>query len=653
MVIPVIDTYFGYIDGFIKQVNGLNKNKNALSTIEQRVDLLTLAMEFVNKSQSELLTYKQYNKGKNIPEVINIDFKISEYANRLWSACEKVIDFFQKNVAHLQKYGVTGKKRMNFLVLAKKMLSISARWDIERFINVYEFDLAENNKAFPKRKPLLKDVIFYANRMNATKLGIRFNDGIMPLRIIFAVQPNSGKSFVVNVYSVISVIMHALYYNTSGILRMSNNGGNACGFSDQIKAMIESEKIMEVFPELKPYFATGKPKVLEKSTSEEWKLQDLDPKIRASHFARGRDSAINSLRIFVLLAIDDLSDGFDQMNNDEAHQAMTTKYQIDMDSRKESEDIPEFIAGTMFNEFDVPNFLIKKLEDKGDLFYDSANSNIRHTKDYKTVAIQIDCFDGRGNSVAPELISTEKLKEKQASLKPYEFDLVYRQIRSSRDPRPFAWENLTTYKDKDAPYLSKTAKAVVDPTRKSGNDYFSMPVLRHNNQNGKDRLVGAIHCQKSLGKVSDPKNEFLFRVCKFIIDNSIVHLTIENNTSNTLGSFIEQKLKDLGYNGCKIEEVFASSKKGKETKLQRILSQEATIVANIEFPDKTILKPQTDLALYMEHLTRFDSKENIGKKCNPDDAPDSLAMYADKHLFNKSNRLSEVSAFSRKRLWRK
>lgn len=650
MIIPVIKQYFEFIDSYIKQINALNKNKNGLSTIKTRVDLLSVSMELVVRSQDELLKYKQFNKGKNIAETINIDYKISEYANRLWSACEKVIAFFEKNVSQLKNCGVTPDIQIKFFTLSKKMICVSARWDIERFINVYEFDLEDKQKAFPKRKPLLQDVIFFANRMNATKLGIRFDDGIMPRRIIFAVQPNSGKSFVVNVYSVISVIMHALYYNTSGILRMSNNGGNACGFSDQIKAMIENEKIMEVFPELIPYFATGKPKVLEKSTSEEWKLQNLDPKIRASHFARGRDSAINSLRIFVLLAIDDLSDGFDQMNNDDAHKAMTAKYHIDMTSRKESQDIPEFIVGTMFNEYDVPNTLIRKLEDSGDLIDDKNNSNVRYTRDFSTVVVQMDCFTSKGESTAPELISTQDLKALQASLKDYEFDLVYRQVRASREPRIFEWGNLTTW-TKNGPEISKTAKAVVDPTRKSGNDFFSMPVFRHNNKTGKERLVNAIHCQKSLGKVSDPKNEFLFRVCKFIIDESITNLTIENNTSNTLGSFIEGKLKEMGYNGCKIEEIFATSKKGKETKVQRILSQEATIVENIEFPDKSILKPQSDLALFMEHFTRFDSKQNIGKKSNPDDACDAVASFSDKFLFNRQTRLSKVAGFSRKSLW--
>lgn len=649
MTISVIDTYFKNIDKLVKQINSLNKSKNILNTLCERVDLLILCMSFVEKSQNALLEYKKTNSFQGNLDVINYDHKISDYALRFYKASQQVIEAFIVNIQYLEKYNITKTKRDKFLDASKRMLAIAARWDIESFIIYNESDLDPNEKAFPQRRPLLKDVIFYANRMNATKLGINFDDGIMPKRIIFAVQPNSGKSFVVNVYSVLALCMHAIYYNTSGILRMSNNGGNACGFSNQIKSMIEDEKIVNVFPEFKKYFATGKPRILEKSTSEEWKIADLAPKIRASHFARGRDSAINSLRIFVLLAIDDLSDGFDQMSNDEAHQAMTTKYYIDMKSRKESQNIPEFIVGTMFNEFDIPNTLIKELESSGLLVDDPKNENVRYTKDFSTIVIQVDCFDSNGNSIAPEIMTTEQLKATQSQLKPYEFDLVYRQIRASREPRPFDWDNLLTYTDSETK-LSKTAKAVVDPTRKSGNDFFSMPILKYNEKTGRDRLVDVIYKQKSLGKVSDPKNEFLFEVCKKIISNNITEFVIENNTSNTLGAFVEQKLKDLGYNSCKIREVFTAKKKGKENKVQRIMSQEATITRNIEFPSKQIIKPQTDIARFMEDLTRFDSKESVSRKRH-DDAPDSLAIYSDTFLFNKTNRFSEVKGLNKRSIF--
>lgn len=643
------NNYFKQLNIYIKQINSLNKEKNLIKSFPDRIDLLILCMSLIERLQTEFLSYKEYNTSLDIPELITIDYTISSYANRIYTASLQIIDILLKNdnkiIVNLFK-----NKGNDFISLSYKMLCISARWDIERFINLYEYDLSEEDKAFPKRKPLLKDVIFYANRMNATKLGIVFPDKIMPQRIIFAVQPNSGKSFVVNVYSVLSTMLHFIYYKTSGSLRLSNNGGNACGFSDQIKSMIEDIKISLVFPETKKYFMSGKPKILAKSTSEEWKLNDLSPKIRASYFARGRDSGINGLRIFVSLQIDDLSDGFEQINNDDAHKAMTEKFYVDMKNRKESGNIPDFIVGTMFNEFDIQNTMIRRLEEAGNLITDKKNSNIQYSRDYKVIVIRIDCYDSEGKSIAPDLISTKELHEIQENMKPYQFDLVYRQIRSSREPRIFDYDNLTTYSSlpKD---ISNMAIAVLDPNRKNGRDYFSLPVFRFCPSNGKYYFTNCIYKQQSLGVINDPKNEFLLKVVKFIIANNITQFTLENNTSNTLGTIIQEKLKSFSYNNCKIEEIYSSSSKGKETKLQRILSQEQTIINHIVFPEKKILKPLSDMALFMEHFTRFDSKENIGKKNNPDDAPDSVAIFSDKYLFNKMNNLTIITGISKRKIF--
>lgn len=646
--LSTIDEYFERLDDLIRQANALNKNKNTLATLKDRVDLFILCMTIVQKAENDFQEFKVYGKATT-ERLITLDYKISDYARRLYGGGQNVITAFTAYKDRLREASVTDIKRTQFTTLLSTMLAISARWDIESFIRFSELDKEEADKAYPARRPLLKDVIFYANRMNASKLGIHFKDGIEPKRIIFAVQPNAGKSFVVNVYSVLATILHALYYKTSGILRMSNNGSNACGFSSQIKGMIENESITLVYPELKKYFVDHKPKILEKSTLEEWKLADLDPRIRASFFARGRDSAINSLRVFVALEIDDLSDGFDQMNNDEAHQAMTTKYYIDMISRKDKPNIPEFIVGTMFNEFDIPNTLIKELEATGSLIDDPKNANVRYTKDYGTVVIQVDCFDEKGESVAPMLKSTADLKSIQAKLKTYEFDLVYRQIRASREPRPFDWQNLQLYATKEKK-LSETAKAVVDPTRKNGNDYFSMPIFKFNETTQRWRLIDIIYEQKSLGKLSDPENAFLLKVCKKLISNNVTNFTIENNTSNTLGAFIEQKLESLGYKSCKIEEIYTAKQRGQEGKVERIMSQEATITRNIEFPAPQIIKPQTDLAKFMEDLTRFDAKETSSRKRH-DDAPDSLAMFSKKYLFNAKNRYTEIKAISKNSLF--
>ena len=646
----LIDNFSNTLEEKINQINNLKKEGNAMVTLEKRVDLLSFCMALIERSELEMLNYKEAHTYFSIPEVINIDYKLSDYAERFYSQAVKVSEVMIKNYNNPSVKLISNQKKEVFIKLAKKMMEIAGRWHIERFINVFEYDIPNENRAFPKRKPLLQECIFFADRMNATKLGIEFEDGIMPKTIIFAVEPSGGKSLLANCYSVISLLLHRLYYKTSGILRESNNTTNACGFSDQIKAMIENEKIVSIYPELKKYFSSNKTTILEKSTSEEWKIAGLDPRIRASHFARGRDSAINSIRIFVALLIDDLSDGFDQMNNDEAHQAMTAKYYIDMLSRAEGDDIPKFILGTMFNEYDIQNTLIKELEEQGLLIEDDNFRDVRRTPDFSTVVITVDCFDENGESYAPKLISTKKLKERQNSLKPYEFDLVYRQIRSSREPRVFDYNNLHLYKELPET-LNSYSIAVLDPTRTNGSDFFSLPVFKYDSETNKPYLVDCIYEQKSLGKLADPQNRFFLKVVKFLIENNVKEFTIENNTSNTLGTLFEEKFKEFNYY-CKINEFYTAKEKGIKNKLEKILVEEPTITANIYFPSPTTFPPMHRVTLFMTDFTRFDSKrDNVSKKQH-DDAPDSVAIFSRRYLYNSQNRLSVIKGINKANLWR-
>jgi hypothetical protein len=641
-------TYLKKIESVIAGINKLAKGK---SSVGKRIDLLMIGMSLVEMAQNEFLAYKVEVPKFDNEEIIPFDWQLSEYAEKFYKQASYITEVLAKNGEN-KITELLMSKGVAFLDLTKKMMNISARWHCERWINVFEFETPPKERSFPKRKPLLEECIFFADRMIGTKMGIKYEDKIQPRRIIFAVQPSSGKSLVVNVWSCISLCLHHIYYKTSGILRMSNNGTNAEGFSGQIQGMMGDIKIVDIYPEYKNYFTAGtvKPKIFEKTPLSEWKMADLNAKIVASFFARGRDSAINSIRINVGLSIDDLSDGTDQMNDDEAHKKMTTKYYLDMDSRKDSEDLPEFIVGTMFNENDVQNTLIREEEDKGTLIQDKNFKNVRRTMDYSTIIICVDCFDEKGESVAPNLISTEKLKAKQRALKPYEFDLVYRQLRASREPRVFDWQNLQTYAMLPKT-LNETAIAVLDPTRRNGNDYFALSVYRLNPEDNKYYFVNCICRQQSLGKMSDPNNKFLDLVVQFLIKMKVVDFIIENNTSNTLGTVFEEWFKKYGYLSCKIDEIYTTREKDKTSKVQRILDQEATIVNNIVFPKKDLFSPRHDVTIFMDLFTRFDSKAPAGAK-NHDDPCDSVAIFSKRRLFNRTNRLAEIKGLSKSRFFR-
>ena len=98
-----------------------------------------------------------------------------------------------------------------------------------------------------------------------------------------------------------------------------------------------------------------------------------------------------------------------------------------------------------------------------------------------------------GHSIAPDLYTDKKLISKKQYFenrgKPYVYNLIYRQKRDSREPKTFDLQYLDTY---DARFPCKTLDAysltMIDTTRKSGNDFFAMPIFKYNNASGKYRL---------------------------------------------------------------------------------------------------------------------------------------------------------------------
>ena len=193
----------------------------------------------------------------------------------------------------------------------------------------------------------------------------------------------------------------------------------------------------------------------------------------------------------------------------------------------------------------------------------------------------------------------------------------------------------------------------MDPNRKNGADFFSLPLFAFDTVDNDPYFIDCIYEQKSLGKLADPSNRFFMKVVKFLIDNNVREFYIENNTSNTLGTLFEEKFKQLNYT-CKIFEFFTAKEKGKMNKLERILNEEPTITANIHFPAPSMYPPLHRISQFMTDFTRFDSKLEGSNKKQHDDAPDSISIFSKRCLFNRQNRIGTItSSLSWKKIWGK
>ena len=164
-----------------------------------------------------------------------------------------------------------------------------------------------------------------------------------------------------------------------------------------------------------------------------------------------------------------------------------------------------------------------------------------------------------------------------------------------------------------------------------------MPIFRRNNKNGKYRLVDCIFEQKSLGVNDDPNNMFAKKVCRKIIESNMVECCLESNTSNTSSALFKMICNAMKYKSCKFRDRYTSGRGKGSNKVTRILTMEETIKEYIEFPNPETLPPAHQLRLFMKYLTDWSSTEGQ-KKTNPDDAPDSIAMFSEEFIFKKQKK---------------
>lgn len=628
------------------------KYESLLIFIDKQIGILK-STRLTEKKYKELLDYSKYiadhiikgqdmylNAETSIPmqDIILFDNKLSVYALSVYEVMEQMLLFYiNKNLTSVKFEDIA-----DLLDSRNKMLFISARWNTLQVMRVFDMDRERNKQKVPRRLPLLIEPCFCYDRVLETALGIEHEDGFNPNRGVTCLPPSSGKTYAANCYTNLMLMHFWLRYGESGLIRMTNNGTNAQNYGDQCAKMIEDKVWLNVFPEMRKYINyKGILDCWKNRSVEKLLLKDCNPEVSDSIFMFGVEAGINGKRSMLGAVMDDLSNGLDEMDNDERHKMITDKVMSDVMDRSDDDNSPILVQGTMYNQYDTQNSFIDRWEKKG-MRNLPRFKFIRVTADGKCFTCLVDIENAKGESIAPDLYTNEKLVEKKLYFegrgKPYVYNLIYRQKRDSREPKTFDMQYLDTYnfKDKKAK-LDDYAVTMIDTTRKSGNDFFSMPIFRKNLENGKYRLVDCIFEQKSLGIVEDENNVFAKKICRKIIDDKIIECCIENNTSNTTSALLKSLCESMNYKSCKFRERYTTRKGRNSTKIVRILYMEETIKNYIEFPEPQTLPATHPLRLYLKYLTEWSSTEGQ-KKTNPDDAPDSLAMFAEEFIFKKQRK---------------
>src|SRR5699024_1363664 len=141
------------------------------------------------------------------------DYVLSQYANRCFLAAKNMIEYYlaYKNEEKILKETPTENIEL-LLQYRFSMQYIAARWSVQRFMELFDEGKAENKKKLPRRLPLLKDVMPCFDRLLAVKMGLRFPDGFNIRRLVVCVPPSSGKTYCANVYTVLMLAHHQMYY---------------------------------------------------------------------------------------------------------------------------------------------------------------------------------------------------------------------------------------------------------------------------------------------------------------------------------------------------------------------------------------------------------------------------------------------------------
>ena len=195
----------------------------------------------------------------------------------------------------------------------------------------------------------------------------------------------------------------------------------------------------------------------------------------------------------------------------------------------------------------------------------------------------------------------------------YLWETNFQQKPTNPSALSFSYEKLRTYEIIPKSDFIGT-DAVIDATRKSGKDFFAMPIFKKV-QNDSINEYYLKDCLFTRTATKDMYNEIVDK----IISNHINTLVIESNVTSELAQNITKILESKGVCYCEIIEKYNTIPKP-----TRIENEKHIIKKQLIFPQKNMYGFNTDIGKFMDNLTSYNA---TGMNPN-DDAPDSCALFA-------------------------
>ena len=400
------------------------------------------------------------------------------------------------------------------------------------------------------------------------------------------------------------------YDNSGTVLSLCSNEDVVKGGSRTVIDELKSKEFGEVFPDM-AYNETDKNYFL-KETESNWKLRDC--RLNSSYVAKTTQSNVVGTRASQRVHIDDLYSDYKEALNINLNNFYFNKYNTVWRKRFVQNLIPKVvITGTLWASGDFIALVIQHTK-KYHKLHKHPKFPYTYVNDDETIAIiKVPALDyDTGLSVCPELRTTEEVLIDKNSMDEYLFQTNFQQIPTDPESLFFSYKKLRTYEKIPATDYIGTY-AVIDATRKSGKDFFSMPIFTKVENDGFDYYLKDCLFTRTATK------DMYMEVCNKIIEHHIIKLVIESNVTSELKQNIDTILRENGVYYCEIVEKYNS-----ENKKARINDEKGSIVRNIVFPQKNMYGEGSQMGKFMNNFTLYNEDGNNAN----DDAPDSLAMFS-------------------------
>lgn len=580
--------------------------------------------ETIDKSLTIIRNNFKYSYGKKITydelfEMIkDLYVLFQNYEQNVSSCGELVIKRFIPILDLLIKIDTNPNHLIEYNSILKYAYKLGARVSLEHYMVYREWDEPEKEKFFEPRYNILVGYIHYLQELEC-------NPNFTTL--VFNAPSGYGKTYPKKVSEAWSFGID----NEGAFLSLCSNDDVVKSGSRTVIDEIKSEQFGEVFSEMK-WSEEDKDYFL-KETDEKWKLKTC--KLPFSYYAKTTQANVVGSRASKSIHIDDLYPDYKEAMNQSTNKYYYNKSITVWEKRYVQNKPPKVcITGTLWASGDYIDLKIHQLKKEHKFIKHPKYPYTWISEDGTCAIIQVPALDYEtGESTCPELKSTTELIKEKNNMETYLWETNFQQKPTNPESLGFSYDKLRTYTTIPETEYSGSY-AVIDATRKSGKDFFAMPIFKKvPNDNKLDYYLKDCLFTRTATK------EMYLPIVEKIIEHHIIKLVIESNVTSELAQKIEEELSKRNANFCEIIEKYNTIPKP-----TRIENEKHIIKHQMVFPDKGMFGINTDMGRFMDNLTTYNSEG-----ANPnDDAPDSCAMFGSEVIEeNSMPQIAEAMPFIR------